>query len=347
MNERENWLRAAQYGYPDWIPCSMGFSPITWKMYGPALEQIVVSHPRLFPRYSRPDPDFYCEMPPVYRPGETFRDNWGCVWYNVQAGLEGQVIGHPLADWAALDQYCPPDPLTLSERGTRDWAKIARDVARQKAEGLLVWGDGERLFDRLYFLRGFENLMFDFGDEPPQLARLIAMLEDYEMRLIQQSLNLGADLVAFHTDIGTQHGLMIHPDKFRKWIKPMFSRLFHTCRQAGALVYLSSDGRLLDIVDDLIECGVTVHDPQLRACTLAGIVRAYKGKLCANVDLDRQGFPFMTPADIREQVKRVVGEMALPEGGLMVAASVWGNDVSLENIEAICAALEDFCFQKP
>jgi hypothetical protein len=36
--------------------------------------------------------------------------------------------------------------------------------------------------------------------------------------------------------------------------------------------------------------------------------------------------------------------MYAPEGGLMVAASVWDPLTSLGNIEAICAALEDYCF---
>jgi hypothetical protein len=120
--------------------------------------------------------------------------------------------------------------------------------------------------------------------------------------------------------------------------------IFQTCRKAGSLVYLSSDGHLLEIVDDLIECGVSAHDPQLRANTLEGIRKAYKGKLCANVDLDRQGFAFMTPQQIRDQVDEVVQVMADPKGGLMISGSVWDDLVPLENIEALCAAIQDFCF---
>ena len=60
-------------------------------------------------------------------------------------------------------------------------------------------------------------------------------------------------------------------------------------------MHLSSDGKLLEIVDDLVECGVSVHDPQLRANGLDGIVRRYRGKLCAQVDLDRQAFALSAP----------------------------------------------------
>ena len=344
MDARENWLRAVEFRYPEWIPCSVGFAPLVWKGYGRDLEQIVLSHPRIFPRYEGKEVKYLTEMPVVYRQGEYFRDNWGCLWYNTQDGLEGQVVEHPLANWSALATYRTPDLEHQAEREPRDWTTIRQDIEEDRRKGRLTWGNGERLFDRLYFLRGFENLMIDFGMDSPELPQLIQMLDDYEMRLIGKSLAIGVDVMSFHSDMGTQNGLMISPAKFRMYIKPMFKRIFQACRQARVHVNFSSDGRLLEIVDDLIECGVSVHDPQLRANTLEGIARAYKGKLCANVDLDRQGFPFMTPGDIREQIKQVVDIMAAPEGGLMVLGQVYGLDVPLRNIEAICQSMEDYCF---
>ena len=137
---------------------------------------------------------------------------------------------------------------------------------------------------------------------------------------------------------------MISPAAFCKFLKPMFKTLFQKCRGAGTHVRLSSDGHLLEIVDDLIECGVSVHDPQLRANTLEGIAHSYKGRLCAMVDLDRQSFPFLTPAELRQQVKEVVDVMAAPEGGLMLWASISGSNVPLRNVEAIVEAMEDYCF---
>ncbi|MCC6445808.1 MAG: hypothetical protein IT210_20430 [Armatimonadetes bacterium] len=344
LSNRENYLRAIEFRYPEWIPCSVGFAPIVWKMQGRELEKVILDHPRLFPGYQEGSANFYEEMPVVYREGQFFTDNWGCLWHNIQEGLEGQVVGHPLANWEALKDYKAPDYRFKTERGERNWEAIEKYIREQKQQGGLVGGDGERLFDRLYFLRGFENLMMDFAIDDPRLPELIALLEGHEMKLIEKYLSFGVDVMYFHTDIGTQAALMISPAKFRQYLKPMFMRLFQTCRKAGTHVYLSSDGHLLEIVDDLIECGVSVHDPQIRANTLDGIVKAYKGRMCANVDLDRQGFPFMTPARIREQVREVVDKMAAPEGGLMLSGSVWGNDVPLENIEALCSAVEDYCF---
>lgn len=341
MTHRENWLRTVEFRCPEWIPCTVSLAPLAWKTHREALEDVVLAHPRLFPGYRRGSVNFD-EFGPVYREGERFTDNWGCVWDNAVGGLEGQVIEHPLADWSALASWSPPDPATQSERGVRDWHAIRSHVAAARARGDLVWGDGERLFDRLYFLRGFENLMTDIATDEPRLSDLIAILLDYEKRLVGMWLDLGVDVVGFHTDIGTQKALMLSPASFRKHIKPLFAELFAMVRSAGAHVYLSSDGCLMDIVDDLIEIGVSVHDPQFRANTLNGIVAKYRGRLCANVDLDRQMFAFCSPDDVRAHVNEVVERMRLPEGGLMLSGSVWDANTPIENIAALCDALEAF-----
>ena len=99
----------------------------------------------------------------------------------------------------------------------------------------------------------------------------------------------------------------------------------------------------MDIVDDLIECGVQMHDPQIRANTLDGIEKAYKGKMCINLDLDRQLFGFCTPNDIMNHVREAVDRLYMPEGGLMITAQVYDACTPLENIEALCTALGEYC----
>ena len=63
-----------------------------------------------------------------------------------------------------------------------------------------------------------------------------------------------------------------------------------------------------------------------------------KGKVCLDLDLDRQLFPFCTPQEIDDHVRQAVETLGSPEGGLWLRAEI-GFDVPLENIDAICAAL--------
>lgn len=342
MNKRENWLKCIEFRYPERIPCEVFFSPATWYHYRETLEEVVLSHPRLFPEFEKGQIDFD-SFPPGYE--GYHRDNWGCLWYTPESekGIRGQVVESPLADWDVFDDYHPPDVNFKSESGNRNWEQTKQKMQECRNKGLPVIGDGERLFDRLYLLRGFENLMMDIATDDPHLSRLINMLLEHELALVQKWLEISVDAILFHSDLGTQNGLMINPQKFRKYIKPMFKEIFMLCRDNNVHVLLSSDGNLLEIVDDLIECGVSLHDPQIRANTLAGIEKKYKDRMCIELDLDRQMFPFCKPQDIKNQIEQSIETLNLPQGGLMLCASICGADVPLENIEALCNCLEKLC----
>jgi hypothetical protein len=344
-SHRENYLKAVEFRNPDWIPCSISIFAAVKMKYGEKLEDIMVKYPFIFGKYKKGLIKFV-KVSDHQQPDSSSTDNWGCTWHTVKGGYEGQVVGHPLADWSAIDTYQPPDVNKFTERGRRRWFFERIGMKTMRWKGVLTSGSGERLFDRMYFLRGFENLMMDIARDNPNLPKLIDMLTKHELTLIHKWLDIGVDQIGFHTDIGTQNRLMIHPQKFRKYIKPMFKELFQTCRKANTHVYLSSDGNLLDIVDDLIECGVSVHDPQFRANGLEGIAKHYKGKLCVDLDLDRQLYPFASPEQIKEHIRDSVRTLNSEEGGLMLKAEISDTNISLENIEAICQAFEEYCWPR-
>ena len=344
-HDRKNYLKAVEFRNPDWIPCSMSIFAAVRKKYGSELEDIMVKYPFIFGKYKKGMVKFV-KIDEYHKAGKYNRDNWGCLWYNTHGGYEGQCIEHPIADWKDFETYTPPDPLKFSERGKRHWFGKKFEVKASHKMGIIAGGSGERLFDRLYLLRGFSNLMMDIARKHEKLPSLIDMLTQHELKLINKWLKYGVDQISFHTDIGTQNRLMIHPKQFRKYIKPMFMELFQTCRKGGAHVYLSSDGYLLDIVDDLIECGVSIHDPQARANTIEGIAKHYKGKMCIDLDLDRQMYPFATPHQIKKHIKKAVDLLNSEEGGLMLKAEISDANVPLENIKAICEAFEEYCFPK-
>jgi hypothetical protein len=75
---------------------------------------------------------------------------------------------------------------------------------------------------------------------------------------------------------------------------------------------------------------------------LEGLRRVARGRVALNQDLDRQLFPFASPSEIEDHIREVYEALYLPEGGLMLIAEC-APDVPLENIDAICCALEQVC----
>jgi hypothetical protein len=92
----------------------------------------------------------------------------------------------------------------------------------------------------------------------------------------------------------------------------------------------------------LIDVGVRLLNPQIRANGLEGLQQMAKGKVALNQDLDRQLFPFATPSQIEDHIVEVFEGLYLPEGGLMLYAEC-EPDIPLENIEVICKTFEKIC----
>jgi len=310
---RDNRIKAMQFQSPESIPISIWLLPAAWMTHREAAHEIALRHPDLFGPPRDPATVDFDAAGGTYAEGE-YVDAWGCGWKNIARGCDAQVVAHPLPERAMVNAFAPPSP-----------------------------GDGIPhgfLFLRLTFLRGYEEMMIDFAEEPPELQRLIDIVSDYNLSELERMENL-SEIQYFGDDLGAQTALPISPVTWRKYLKPCYKKLYDLCHRKGSYVFMHTDGHILPIIGDLIDCGVNVINPQIRANGLAGLAAECRGKVCVSLDLDRQMFPFCTPADIDAHVREVTEGLGSPQGGLWLQAEV-GPDVPLENVEAICRALERY-----
>jgi hypothetical protein len=200
------------------------------------------------------------------------------------------------------------------------------------------------MFLRLTDLRGFEEMMVDFAEEPPELQMLIDTVLQYNLRqakLRLRALPESGEIVYFGDDLGMQTSLPISPKKWRKYLKPCYQQIFRPFVEAGHYIYMHTDGHILEIIPDLVEAGIKVINPQSRANGLDELAFVCKGKVCVDLDLDRQLFPFATPKEIDHHIREAVDKLGSRQGGLWLKAEL-NYEVPLENIEAVCTALETY-----
>jgi hypothetical protein len=309
------------------------------------MEAVCARHPTIFPDFEKDKRNYdQYQFAPAHRAHERFTDAWGCVWYDTINGLEGQVVEHPLEDWEKLKTYLPPDPLVQADRGPADWHAARKQVERDRQEGRVTAGYLPHgfFFMRLYYLRGFENLMTDLITEPPELHQLIAMLVEHNLKMVQQWLSMNVDVVVFGDDLGTQSASMVSPMMFHKWVTPAYKALMQPCRQAGCHVYLHSDGHVTELVDEFIECGITIVNPQDLCNGIDDLAKYLKGRVCISLDVDRQKIvPFGTRQDIRALIEEEVRKLGSPQGGLEFVAGIY-PPTSPDNVDALCDAMEEF-----
>ena len=348
MNQTENFNRAARFERPNHIPMDFVINQACWHHYPKdAIWDLMEAHPLLFPNFKRPPSDWQPNYTLVSRKDAPYTDPMGCTWVTVDDGITGTVKEHPLADWKAFGTtWKMPDPNTCDGLYEVDWSRQEREWARLKEEGGTFRGALRHghTFLQLSDLRGYENLLFDMMDEEPLLDELIAQLEEFNLALVNRFIKNGCASMGYAEDLGMQVGPMIPPDLFRRYIKPSYTRLMKPAREAGIPIHMHSDGDIRTLADDLIDSGVQVINLQDLVNGIDWIAERFRGKICVELDIDRQLItPYGTPAQIDALIREEVEKISTPAGGLCMVYG-WYPGVPLENAKAVMDAMEKYAF---
>jgi hypothetical protein len=302
------------------------------------------SHSFLFPNYKPPQLPYTPRYAPYQRAGEKFTDDWGCVWETADDGITGTVTRHPLADWAAFGSYVPPNPEQCSGNGPHDWKEIKAALDKSQAAGGLRQAGLRHghTFLTLTDIRGYQNLIYDMADEEPRLLKLIEMIENFNLGIVTRYLELDVEFMSYPEDLGMQVGPMLSPEYFRKYVRPSYQRLMKPAREKGCVVHMHSDGDIRQLADELIEGGVEALNLQDLVNGLDWIKEKYAGKVCIDLDIDRQRVTrFGTPKKIDELIREEVTKLGSKQGGLMMIFGLYPG-TPLENVKAVMDAMERY-----
>jgi len=337
MNSRERVKRAITFESPDRPPISHAILPAAQIKYGEALDEILGEVHEDFGWHLLPDMKRE-DFPPLYRGGRN-RDDFGTVWHVEREGICGIPVDFPLADWGRYDEYEWPT-LNAGPPTTRLYSgHMAGYHKDYYARGAWIV-----FFEQMQQLRSMENLLIDLAEESREVYRLRDDLLAFNLRWIDGWLEHEHDGLHFADDWGSQTSLLISPDLWRRFFKPVYKTMFDKVDRAGRDVWYHSDGNIIDILPDLIEIGVKVLNCQAPAIGLDVLARDFAGKVCFRTDLDRQQvMPFGTPDDVRRHVRDVFDHLGSPEGGIVACGEI-GPDVPLDNIRAMYREFMDFAY---
>ena len=313
--------QAILYQYPESIPVSVSILPAAWIKYGAELQRLCDEYPQFFGSRKVDLDNIDSIIAPTYHAGEHI-DEWGCVWSNLREGMESIVTGHPIkSEEDIFNLQIPPN-----------------------RDGRLPHGF---MYLRLLDLCGFEFAMTLFAEEDEALQVLIDKVLEYNVYQVEAILPRIGDIVYFGDDNGMQRGLAIGSERWRKYIKPCYAKLYGIVKQnkPDALIYMHTDGCIWEIMPDLVECGVDMINPQFSANGLDNLVRVCRGRIPINLDLDRQLFPLATRSQLHDHVAECVESLYLPEGGLGLNVEL-NYEIPLDNMAAILDAVEEYRFYK-
>ena len=337
MNRRERVIRAIEMTGPDRTPIMHDTLPGAFARHGKALDELYRKYPDDVVHVgSATCGEFGPEI------GVPSRDPWGSLWVRETDEHKGQVIFCPLADWAALDGYQPPDTA-----GDEAIAVMVRAIDENAGRAYTL-ADGDTLWQRMYYLHGFQATNEDLLLQPDRCARLRDVILEVILRRLRRLAELdGLDGVHFRDDWGTQRSLLVSPARWRSFFQPAYRAMFEVVRRSGKHVWFHSDGVIDPIIPDLIEIGAHVLNPQCHCMPRERLRRLIGGRVCLLGDLDRQWtLPRGSPDEVRAAVRADVDTYGSRRGGLIARGEIAG-DVPLENVEAMLDEMTNYRGSSP
>ena len=278
------------------------------------------------------------------RGADAYTDEWGVGWRNAGyetrfgSGSYTEMVSHPLADAAALDSYAPPDP----DRPAL-YADSESVIRRFEDEYWIVGVTVTTIFETAWALRGLEQMLIDFVEDPALADRILDIPFRYHLAAAKRLVEMGVDMIWTGDDVGAQDSMMVSPKTWRRFLKPRMAEFIATLKRInpGLKLAYHSDGCIDPIIPELIEIGVDVLNPiQPRSMDPALLKRNYGDRLCFWGTIDEQfTLPFGSAEDVREEVRGRI-EAVGAGGGLILGPTHHVQlDTPLENFWAMVNAI--------
>jgi uroporphyrinogen decarboxylase len=157
-------------------------------------------------------------------------------------------------------------------------------------------------------------------------------------------------IVSEADDLASQNQTLVAPETYRKLIKPRHARLFSFIKQQAKVpvkIFYHSCGAVASIIPDLIDAGIDILNPVQVSATgmdTRQLKRRFGKDLTfygGGVDT-QQVLPRGAPAQVREEVRRRIEDLAPGGGFIFNTVHNIQADVPPENIIAMWEAMREF-----
>lgn len=162
-------------------------------------------------------------------------------------------------DWKKLRKCFDP---TLPSRypSNADWENWKKAIENRTQ--VLAIGTGS-MFGWIRNWMGFENAAMACLDDPAWVEEMVEYLSEFQYQLLKRTITeVQFDLAAYWEDIAFNHGPMISPTMFRKWLTPAYKRINDLLRANGCdFAIVDCDGNINCVVDCWLDGGVNIMFP--------------------------------------------------------------------------------------
>ena len=283
-------------------------------------------------------------------------DEFGMGWRMPATGGHYYDLYHsPLKDAQTvkdIEDYPWPDPLD-SARYVNLKAKADHIVSNEK-KAYVLGRMNSGMWETAMWMTGYEKFYCDMIANEKLVHAIMSKLLEIKMRYWEKALETvgeNVSVVSTADDLGSQRGLLVSLQLYKKLIWPYHKRLFEFIKKKAkskVYIFFHNDGAIYQTLPLLIEAGVDIMNPWQVNCAGMGDTKEFKKEYGSDLTVwggscDTQFvLPFGTPQQVRDETRRRIEDLA-PGGGFIFAPiHVIQSGVPPENIMAWWETLQEY-----
>ena len=269
--------------------------------------------------------------------------------------IDGHGCGHVDHGFYHFTEYI--SPMAGAERiedleqypipSRADWLDTGMKTAAEEAHaaGRYTQFFVGHMYENAWQVRGYVPFLEDLLLRRDWAEVVLDKFCDNNLLVAEAAARAGYDCIGTGDDVANQNALMFQPDPWRQVMKPRWARVIAAARAQKPViqVWYHSDGNIRDILDDLVEIGITILNPVQPECLdLLAIRKRFGQRLAFDGCVGTQTtFPFGSAQEMRSRVHELVQSLQGRKGGLMLAPThVLEPEVPVANVVAFFEACD-------
>lgn len=272
----------------------------------------------------------------------TGKDFWGVERRSVKYkfGTYSEITFHPLAHVKTLKEV---KEYSWPNLDWFDMSHLKEEIKRinSKERRAIIFFTGSA-FETPWYMRGLERFLIDLMECPEiavAISRKVAeFCKERAMRAIEAS-DGQIDIIRSGGDLGTQEGMMLSPELWRKHIKQQSVELIKPFKKMGLKTFYHSCGSIVPVIEDFIEMGLDILDPiqpKVKGMDAKYLKDCFGDRLTFHGGVDEQEIlPFGTTKDVEEEVIRLINILGRDGGYIVAPANAVQPDTPVKNVLAM------------
>jgi len=277
---------------------------------------------------------------------QTTVDDWGCGTYPV-GYYHFTKAQNPMKGFRTIkdiENYPFPEFSPMVE----EMSIAVKDI---QDRNLLACSSYEMgTFEQGHALMGMEELLSTMYTNPEMVSLLFDKIAEIKARIARDYVEAGVDILWIGDDIGIQHGPVMDPEMWRKFLVPPLKKIINAARSVRSDIPVAyhTCGCIDWAIDGLIEAGVDIlQSLQPEANNAAALKEKYGDRIAFWGGVGSQStMSGGTVVDVKNELIFLIKTLGRGGGYICSPAHFLEPETPLENIDAFLETIEEYGYYK-